>query len=458
MRGLNVNSVAEVCKGKIIEDGKYDNNICFTGVEIDSRKIQEGNLFIATRGERVDGHSFIPEVFRKGCSAVVCEKLPENIDGPCILVEDSFEALKKIAAYYRSVLDITVVGITGSVGKTSTKEVIASVLAEKFCVLKTEANFNNEVGLPLTILRIRDEHQVAVLEMGINHFGEMNRLSAMARPDICVITNIGPCHLEFLGNLDGVLKAKSEIFHNMKPGGTVCLNGDDEKLRQIKEINGKKPVFYGLGPDCTVSGREIENRGLLGSRGMLTADGKTVPFTVRVPGKHMIQNAVCAAAVGLQFGMTLEEIAAGIGNTESLQGRSRVLQAGNLVIIDDCYNANPLSMKSALSLLETAETRKVAVLGDMFELGENEVSLHREIGEYIAHKKIDCLICIGKLSKNIYEASEDGKLERYYFETKEDFIKEIDSLLQAADTVLFKASNGMHFTALVEFCLHHTWI
>ena len=247
MQGLNINTVAQACNGKIYTVDSNISNKEFTGVEIDSRNIMEGNLFIATQGERVDGHSFIPSVFEKGALAVICEKLPEKMDGTCILVEDSFQALKDIAKYYRSILDIKVVGVTGSVGKTSTKEVLASVLSERYCVLKTAGNFNNEVGLPLTVLRIRKEHEIAVLEMGISHFGEMERLAEIAHPDVCVITNIGPCHLEFLGDLDGVLKAKTEMFQYLNPNGFACLNGDDAKLMTIQFVNDKKPVFFGKG-------------------------------------------------------------------------------------------------------------------------------------------------------------------------------------------------------------------
>ena len=228
MKGMSIQAIAGVCNG-IVYDGKGkimdESASCLLqevkGAELDSRKLQEGYLFIATKGERVDGHSFIGQAFEKGCYAVVCERLPENAEGLCIVVEDSFKALQDIAAYYREQLDIKVVGITGSVGKTSTKEAIASVLSEKYSVLKTEGNFNNEIGLPLTVLKIRDEHDVAVLEMGINHFGEMHRLSRIAKPDVCVITNIGQCHLEFLIDRDGILRAKSEIFDYMNPDGVV---------------------------------------------------------------------------------------------------------------------------------------------------------------------------------------------------------------------------------------------
>ena len=458
MQGLNINTVAQSCNGKIYT---VDNNISnkeFTGVEIDSRNIVEGNLFIATQGERVDGHSFIPSVFEKGALAVICEKLPEKMDGTCILVEDSFQALKDIAKYYRSLLDIKVVGVTGSVGKTSTKEVVASVLSQRYRVLKTAGNFNNEVGLPLTVLRIRKEHEIAVLEMGISHFGEMERLAEIAHPDVCVITNIGPCHLEFLGDLDGVLKAKTEMFQYLNPNGFACLNGDDAKLMTIQSVNDKKPVFFGKGSNCVVTATDINNKGLLGSEALLHINGQTAHFHIHIPGEHMVQNALCAATVGDAFGLTLEEIVSGIEKAETVKGRSRITDTGKLVVVDDCYNANPVSMKAAISLLETAISRKVAILGDMFELGENEEKLHQEVGSFLSHTNINVVICIGAIAKNIYDQIASSDKQSYYFETKDAFEQEISNIILENDTVLIKASNGMKFSSLVDACLSHTWL
>lgn len=470
MQGLNIKTVAEACHGSLygFEEGTEIKD--FSGVTIDSRKIETGNLFIATKGERVDGHSFIAEAFRKGSYAVVCEQLPDTLDGPCILVEDSFVALKEIAGFYRSILDIKVVGITGSVGKTSTKEVVAAVLSEKYNVLKTAGNFNNEIGLPLTILSIREEHQVAVLEMGMNHFGEMRRLSKIAKPDICVITNIGPCHLEYLGSLDGVLKAKTEIFEHMNPDGICCLNGNDPKLIGIQEVYGKKPIFFGMGENCDITATEIENKGLFGSEAVLHIGDYKAKFNIMVPGEHMVQNALCAATVGNYLGLSIQQIVQGISKTEAVQGRSRMIRTNKLIVVDDCYNANPVSMKSAISLLDTADensfefegkilpVRKVAILGDMFELGENEAELHGEVGRYLSSTNIDVVICIGKLAKNIYNEAKKGISVCYYFENKELFEKEIGNLIQTADVVLIKASNGMKFSTLVDLCWHHTWL
>ena len=257
------------------------------GVVLDSRKVEKGYVFIATRGERVDGHSFIDSVFDAGALGVICEQAPRNPRGAYILVQDSFQALKDVAEFYRKQLDVRVVGITGSVGKTSTKEFVASVLAKGFRVQKTQGNFNNEVGLPLTVLQIRDDCQIAVLEMGISDFGEMHRLGRIARPDVCLITNIGQCHLENLGTRDGILKAKTEIFDYMQPGAQICLNGDDDKLITIKEVQGQVPIFFGGAGSNDIYATHYENRGLIGCRALIhirhgAGDGGETTFQAEI--------------------------------------------------------------------------------------------------------------------------------------------------------------------------------
>lgn len=477
MKGMNIQAIADACNGVIHGDNGNQKEVL--GVELDSRRLQEGYLFIATKGERADGHSFIPQAFEKGCYAVVCEKLPEALAGPCVLVEDSFKALQDIAAYYRQQLAVKVVGITGSVGKTSTKEVIFSVLSEKYKVLKTEGNYNNEIGLPLTVLKIREEHEVAVLEMGINHFGEMHRLSRIAKPDVCVITNIGQCHLEFLIDRDGILRAKTEIFDFMNPDGVVCLNGDDDKLAAVELVHGKRPVFFGKTDFCDVIARDIENLGLDGSKAIiedktaaLSAGNETkeavCSYSIRlyVPGEHMVLNALAAIAVGRALGLTSTEMADGIAKTGTVGGRSNIIRDDKLTVIDDCYNANPVSMKAAIELLETAKTRKAALLGDMFELGENEIPLHAEVGRFLADKKIDVLICVGPLAKEIYNAAleraaetkEIKKPECFWYQTKKELMENIHQLIKKDDTILVKASHGMGFSELVTLCSSHTWL
>lgn len=452
MKHMTLHNIAKAVGGELFHaDGKEEAEI--KGVVLDSRKVEPDFLFVATVGERVDGHTFIDSVFEKGALCVICEKEPINPKGAYILVNDSFQALKDVARFYREGLDIKVVGITGSVGKTSTKEFIASVLATHYKVVKTEGNFNNEVGLPLTVLRIKEDTEVAVLEMGISDFGEMHRLSEIAKPDICVITNIGQCHLEKLGTRDGILKAKSEIFDFMKEDGSACLNGDDDKLITIQDVNGRKPVFFGRKSEQDIYATDCENKGLSGSEAVIHREGRNIPVSIPLPGDHMIYNALAATAVATVLGLSDEEIRSGIAAVEPVGGRSHIIQEDNLTIIDDCYNANPVSMKAAIDLLSMANTRTVAILGDMFELGSNERVLHEEVGTYAAYRNVDTIICVGNLSKDMYEgarALEGTKSRAYYYVDKETLLEHLGDLIKAGDSVLVKASHGMHFEDLID--------
>lgn len=452
MKNLTLHNIAKAVNGKLFQaEGKEQLEV--KGVVLDSRKVEKDFLFVATVGERVDGHSFIAQVFEKGALCVICEKAPQNPKGAYILVESSFQALKDVARFYRESLDIKVVGITGSVGKTSTKEFVASVLATHYKVLKTEGNFNNEVGLPLTVLRIQEDIEVAVLEMGISDFGEMHRLSEIAKPDICVITNIGQCHLEKLGTRDGILKAKTEIFDFMNENGSICLNGDDDKLITIQNVNGRKPVFFGRKEVHAIYATDCENQGLSGSKARIHREGRSFEAVVTLPGEHMIYNALAATAVATVLGLSDEEIQAGIAAVKPVGGRSHIIQRENVTIIDDCYNANPVSMKAAIDLLSMADSRTVAVLGDMFELGSNENTLHYEVGAYAAEKGIDMILCVGNLSVNMYEgalAVKNSTSKVYYFVDKAALLEQLGGLLQAGDSVLVKASHGMHFEELIK--------
>ena len=453
MKNMTLSAIAHACNGQLFTD-KNDHGKEISGVTLDSRKIEKNFLFIATVGERVDGHLFINDVYEQGALAVICEKAPTLPKGSYILVKNSFEALKSIATWYRKQLDIKVIGITGSVGKTSTKEFISSVLSKKYAVLKTEGNFNNEIGLPLTILNIRDHHEVAVLEMGISEFGEMHRLSEIAKPDICVITNIGQCHLENLGSRQGVLKAKTEIFDFMNENGSVCLNGDDDLLKTISQVNGRSPITYGLKPQNDVYAANIESHGLSGSTCSINMKHHSFPANVPLPGNHMILNALAAALIGSILNMTQEEIASGIASVQPVNGRSNIIRLDDKTIIDDCYNANPESMKAAINLLSVADTNKVAILGDMFELGNNEHDLHKEVGTYAATREIDTIICVGTLSSYIYDgAAESFQGKLLYFATREELLTALPSVINKNDTILVKASHGMGLELIVKALL-----
>ena len=474
MEQMNIHNVEKACGGKLyLPNEAYSKQVTgdtlIQSAILDSRKITEGALFFATVGERVDGHKFIASVFAQGACCVITEKTPEMVEsehgisakdwGAYILVKDSFQALKDIAEFYRGTLTIPIVGITGSVGKTSTKEFVATVLGEKLKVLKTEGNFNNEVGLPLTILRIRKEHEVAVVEMGISEFGEMHRLSKMARPNICVITNIGQCHLENLKDRDGVLKAKTEIFDYMPEDGDVCLNGEDDKLAAVTFVHGKKTHFFGLSENSIeeVFATNIQNNGLFGSQAILNMPNEQREIAVPLPGSHMVINATAAACVARLLGLTGEEIEKGIAKVTPVGGRSNLIQLTNCVLIDDCYNANPVSVEAAIDLLQMAKTPKTAILGDMFELGPDSDNMHAKVGAYAINSGIESLICIGENSKHMYEAALEVKQESQtlsYFATKEQFLSALQTegkdFFIKDSTVLVKASNGMGFSEIIE--------
>lgn len=470
MKNMTLIQIAKACNGKLFAEGDFAGREV-AGVVVDSRMVEADYLFIATVGERVNGHNFIEEVFDKGAMAVVCEVAPANSKGPYILVENSLIALKDIAKWYRMQLNIKVVGITGSVGKTSTKEFISSVLTRKYNVLKTEGNFNNEIGMPLTILKIRSGHEVAVLEMGISNFGEMHRLSEIAKPDICVITNIGQCHLENLGSRQGILKAKTEMFDFMNDDGRVCINGDDDMLATLGRIKGSKPVKFGMSPRNDVYATDIKTLGLFGSTCILHVNGTQFHVDIPLPGEHMVRNALAGALVGTLLGMTCEEITAGIMDVRPVVGRSNIIRQDKWTIIDDCYNANPVSMKAAIDLLNMADTRKIAILGDMGELGNNENLLHEEVGAYAAAAEVDVLVCVGNLSSCMYEGAAKALKKQdscnikdefknqvackalLYYKTRDELIRALPDIVTQNDTILVKASHSMGFDRIVNALL-----
>ena len=452
MKNLTPENIAKACGGTMVNcENILGREV--TAVTTDSRKITEGCLYIPMKGAKFNGHDFIPQVMEGGALLTLTEK-DEAAEGyPYIKVKRTDIAIQRIAEFYRVELGIPVVGITGSVGKTSTKEMIAAVLSQKYNVLKTAGNFNNNLGLPLTIFRITEEHEIAVLEMGISHFGEMTDLARTARPNTMVITNIGTCHLEFLKDRDGVFEAKTECFEYVDfENGTVVLNGEDDKLCRVDQVHGRAPIFYGMDPGMRVYAENIQPLGLKGTACTINIDDRYFDVTVPIPGRHMVMNALAGAAVGSLYGLTDEEIKAGIESLETLGGRFNIVETEKYTIIDDCYNANPMSMKASLGVLNDVEERCVAILGDMGELGENEAALHREVGEYAGEQNIDEYIVVGKLSENISEAIREVKPEAdlHTFETVEELIPALDTLLKEGDIVLVKASHFMRFDRIVE--------
>lgn len=463
MLNLELINIIEACGGEV----HFPQDLCWEekkhmkikNAVSDSRKVEEGSVFVAIKGEKTDGHNYITDVFNKGALAVICEKFPEKLTGICIKVENSVEAVQKAAEFYRNRLGeegLKVVGITGSVGKTSTREFVAEVLSQKYRVHRTHGNQNNLLGLPLEILSIEPDTEIAVLEMGISEFGEMRILSSMAKPDVAVITNIGECHLENLGSRDGVLKEKSDIFTCMSENGAAVLNGLDDKLVTVSSVNGKTPYRFGGNTDMAYAG-EIKNAGFDGSDAKIIVNvngSDSIDVHVPLPGEHMVSNAVAAALIGTLLGVDKEAIRQGIEAVKPTGGRSNIIKTDKYNLIDDCYNANPRSMAAAINLLKLAKTRKVAILGDMYELGEDELIMHRGVGENAASVGIDVMVFIGEMSEYMMKGAEAkadlSKQKLYYFKTKEEMLQKSREILEEGDTVLIKASNGMKFKEVLE--------
>ena len=425
--------------------GAFDGNTELGRVVIDSRLVRPGDLFVAYQGEKVDGHDYIAAAFAKGAACCLAQRIPEGETRPILLVEDVQAALEKIAADYRRDLDIPIIGITGSVGKTSAKEMIASVLQQRFRVLKTEGNLNNQIGVPMTVSRIEPEHQAAVVEMGISGFGEMRALTNIVRPTVAVFTVIGHAHLEFLHDRAGVFRAKTEMLEGMDDNGVVIVNGDDDLLCVLQ--CPQKKLTFGLGENCDVRATDIRADALGHlACSILYAGGR---MDVQIPsfGKHMVYAALEGAAAGLALGLSVSEIIRGIASYETVGSRSAVTETGKITLIDDSYNANPDSMKCGIDSLLQLPGRHVCVFGDMLELGPEEREMHLEIGAYAAEKGVDLLLCAGPLSREL--AAGAGGCVRW-FSDREELLRALPELIRKGDRVLVKASRGMHFERVAE--------
>ena len=443
--------------------GNYrDEKTEITGVESDNRRIAEGNVFFAFPGERADGHDFIDAALDAGASGCVITKELQSYreDGFYVLVNDAVKALGLLASWYRDRFEIPVIAVTGSVGKTTTKDMIASVLSQEYEVLKTEGNYNNDIGLPKTLLRIGKNTQVAVVEMGMNHMGEISYLTHLAKPTMAVITNIGDAHIGNLGSKDNILKAKCEIFEGLAEGGIAVLNADDEYLRRLRDdasfAERFRAVWIGESEEADLRAKEIESA--FSDHMTFTAsagkDETLAHFEVPAPGSHMIYPVLTACAVGRANGLSYDRIAQGIREYVPTKMRMEIRTfPGNVTIINDTYNANPQSMKAGLSSLSVLEgVKKIAVLGDMFELGEKEETLHKEVGAYAASLPIDTLITIGEASVRMgEEAKKEGLPDVVICRDKEE-AKEVLTRYIGEDTAfLFKASRGMALEELSGF-------
>ena len=441
-------SLKEICE---ITDSKLigDPDVHIHGVGIDSRTIEKDQLFVPIIGERFDGHDFVGELFEKGIAASFWqydeEKAPKG--GNLIIVEDCKKALDKLAFYYRQSLDIKVVGITGSVGKTSTKDLVSSVLSQRYKVHKTFGNRNNPIGLPLTLLDIEKDDEVAVIEMGIVDFGEMDLLADLTRPDYTVITNIAPAHILAFKTMDNIVAQKCLVNKHNKNG--ICFfNADAYGLeKQLTEMGVKHEGYgYSENADHVINNVSFNEKGMTFSIG-----SETTEFTVPLLGKHQILNATAAVLVGRQLGLTDEEIEKGLESVVLTPHRSQLLKIGDLTVLDDTYNSNPMSLQASLEMLSTFDDKydKYVCLGDMKELGDNEASYHAEMSDKVDFTKFKGIYLYGELMENLHKALNEKEIESRYYTDRTDLVKDLKLIPGKYSIILFKASNSMRFMDLI---------
>ena len=437
---LTVKKILEITKGQLITG---DENLEIESYSKDTRTIKKNDCYIGIKGETFDGNLFWKDAKEKGACACLLDsfegKIEEKDPFTIILVSDTIAAIQALAHYVRIESHAKVVAITGSAGKTSTKDMIASVLEEKYKILKTPGNLNGQIGLPLNILAYKDE-PVWVLEMGMNDFGQLKELSSIASPDVAVITNIGTAHIGILGSRENILKAKLEILEGMNDKGVLVLNGDNDLLKTVK--TDLKQVTFGLESGNDIVATDIK---MDGEKTICKIENNEIEIPVM--GEVFVYNALAAYAVGKLFSLTPEEIKNGIASFQMSNNRMNTIKTAKFTIINDTYNANPDSVKSAIKTLGTFKNRKVAILGDMLELGENEKKYHQEIGEF-CNEKIDVLITIGVLSKNMFDKFTK---EKYYFKTNEEAETKLKDILKQDDVILVKASHSMKLDTIVNF-------
>lgn len=459
-RELIVEDIIELCNGELI-CGNPDmvlGNFCQ-----DTRLLQPGDVYVGIKGEHHNGNDIYEEALKNGAQVCILQDIviPDNIkerysNRSIVIVEDTIRALQKLATFKRSMYDIPVVAITGSVGKTSTKDIIASVMSKEYHVLKTEGNYNSQLGVALTVLRLKD-HTAMVIELGMSNLGEISRLTAIAKPTVAVITNVGTAHIGILGSRENILKAKLEILEGLQSDGKVVINNDNDLLHywSMNSSGRYDVVTYGME---NVSSIMAYNAVLSedGSDYHVDVKGKTYKVHIGIGGNHFISNSLCAIAVGRIFHISMEHILEGIANFELTKRRMQVEKLPNAVtIINDCYNANCDSMKAAIEYLSKLENcTKVAVLGDMLELGEYSEELHRQVGKEVAQDKVDILITVGREAKKIAdEACRQGMNSQniYMYDTNDDAIGKVQEIIGNGNVaVLIKASNGMNFQQIVN--------
>lgn len=445
----------EVClatKGKMISSAQTSG---FTGVSTDTRTVQKGDLFIPLIGENFDGHDFILQAVDKGASGIIFNHanmaLPAGITA--ILVNDTLTALQDLARFHRQRFSIPIVAVTGSNGKTTTKDMAAAVLSNQFYVLKTEANYNNEIGLPMTLLQLTKDHEVAVVEMGMRGKGQIRQLANIALPTIAIITNVGETHLELLGSIEDIAEAKAELLEVIPQQGLSILNGDNVYVREMaKKANSRVRLFGLQEGDVKAEGIHINAQSI--EFECRTADNA---FAIEIPttGKHNVYNALAVITLGMELGMNGEAISSGFKNFNTSPMRLHIEKLGEYIVVNDAYNASPMSMAAAIdTMLEVAKGRKVAVLGDMLELGPIAVSAHEAIGEKLAQCKIDAVVTVGELAANIANKAALGGISQVAACSDHEQAQAVlTDILQPGDTILVKGSRGMKMETIIKMFL-----
>lgn len=445
MANITLRQAAEWCGGKV--DEKYEE-VTFLGASNDSRNLRPGQLFVVLQSTR-DGHDFIPGAIERGAAACLCSRRVG--DYPAIYVEDPRKALGDIAREELKRIGAKVVAVTGSVGKSTTKEMIAAALEGVYRVAKTPANHNNDIGMPMAILAMPLDTEVAVLEMGMNHFGEIAYLSSIGHPDVAVIVNIGTAHIEFLGSQEGIRSAKMEIVRGMNEKGMLLLNGDDTLLRNLEQKPLQRVTYFGKGEDCDVRAYDVRQEGQY-LRFRAEAGKLSIPVELMLEGEHYVSDALAAVSVALKLMVPTEKIGENLSHFHNLSGRQEIFQAGGYTIIKDCYNAGPESMAAALNVLGNREGRKIAVLGDMLELGDCTQAEHYRIGR-IAAEKADLVFAYGSYAARVKDGTITGGMPEnrgMAFESQDELLAALKRMVKPGDVLLFKASRGMHLERVLE--------
>lgn len=451
MADFTLTEVLRATGGQLLNAGSCK---MFRGVSTDTRNIEPSNLFVALVGEKFDGNEFAAQAAAKGATGLIVSKaiqVPDNIT--VIQVTNTLSALQALARFHRERYHIPVVAVTGSNGKTTTKDMLAAVLASRFKVLKTEANFNNEIGLPLTLLKLEASHEAAVVEMGMRATGEIRELAEIALPTVGVVTNVGETHMEILGSIENIAAAKAELVEAIGHDDVVILNADDSQVRNMQHKAQARVVFYGLGAEAFVRAENItagENGELTTTFDCCSVRG-SFPVSLQAVGLHNVYNALAAIAVGWELGLKPQELQKGIGSFVPGAMRFEIKRFGEYTVINDVYNASPLSMAAALATLTTISTgRKIAVLGDMLELGDAAIEAHCQVGRQAAEQGIDSLITVGELAKHIAAAADELGVNAQSFLEHQPAISALRKLIRPGDYILLKGSRGMKMEIMLE--------